>query len=582
MKRLILFIALLSVVGCSSPSQQTPGSSSTSDGGDGGTDTSDSGATGDDAGSESTDGTGSSSDNGQTDSTDGTATSGTGTGGDDGGDPCWTPQEFFEAKLWPQLMGVKCLVCHNPDGIAKDTNMVFLKPDEAGYMENNFEAAKSVALEDVAGTSLLLLKPTNLHPLGHTGGQQLKKSDPEYAVLSEFVKRVSGEVEDCETAPIETGPDCDDIGPGPRQLRRLSRFEYDRTVSDLFNLDSKWGESFTTEKYVNGFDNNAQALSVSPLLAEQMRKAAEEIAEQADIDALLPCSPTPGQETLCANEFIAVFGMRAFRRPMLEKEVTAYKKLFDLVFVDDGFNAAAQFVVTAMLQSPHFLYRSELGEHQADSLFVLTAYEIASQLSYLLWGSMPDQALFDAAASGALLEPTEILKQAKRLIAAGKSNALLAHFSKHWLETHRLPYQAKNEDVFPDLTYEIRQAMMGESARLLSHLVHKDGGNLNELFSAKYSFMNDALAQFYQVPPPSGVKDAAGFGKVELANTHFGGLLTQASINTSHAYPDQSSPIHRGKFVRERLLCQHLPPPPPGIIVNVLLVDFNLSTRDHF
>ena len=134
MKRLIVFAALLALVACS-PTEESS-NTSTGDGSvsgtDGGTSTSDSGATGDDAGSDSTDGTSSGSDSGQTDSTDGTAASGTDTGGDDGGDPCWTPQEFFEAKLWPQLMGVKCLVCHNPEGIAKDTNMVFLKPDVAG------------------------------------------------------------------------------------------------------------------------------------------------------------------------------------------------------------------------------------------------------------------------------------------------------------------------------------------------------------------------------------------------------------------------------------------------------------------
>jgi hypothetical protein len=577
MKRALSIILALVMAACSAPTNEPEAvdDDATIGGGVDGSAGTDSGGGDDTGGTDQSDG--SSTDGGQSD---GSTT--TDTGGDDGSALCQTPFEFFETKLWPQLMGVKCLVCHNPEGIAKDTKMVFHKPGVPDFMQTNFEAAKAVAEEMVAGTPLLLLKPTNLHPLGHTGGQQVKKSDPEYAILVEFVGRVLGEVEDCEEAPVIPPPNCDEVAPGQRQLRRLSRFEYDQTVSDLLHITSVWGKGFTTEKYINGFDNNGQALTVSPLLAEQLRKAAEELAKEADIDGLLPCDPIPGQQNVCAEEFIASFGMRAFRRPLTDKEVKAYKKIFDLVFFDDGFTEGAQFVIAAFLQSPHFLYRTELGEHQGQGLFVLTAFEIASQLSYLIWGSMPDQELFDAAASGALLEPAEILKQAQRLLAADKSNALFAHFAKHWLETHRLPYQAKDMDAYPDLNYEIRLEMLGETARFLAHLVHTEGGTLPEIFTAKYSFMTDNLASFYQMDGPSGDKDSNGFGQVNLPATQYRGLLTQASVTTSHAYPDQSSPIHRGKFVRERLLCQHLPPPPPGIIVNVPAVDPNLSTRERF
>src|SRR5262249_25751558 len=151
----------------------------------------------------------------------------------------------------------------------------------------------------------------------------------------------------------------------------------------------------------NGFDNDAASLVVSPLLADQIRKAADDIADQAlaKLSTLVTCTPDPPGVDTCARSFVTSFGKRAFRRPLTDAETERYIALHSAIASEDGFSEGIRYLLSAMLQSSSFLYRLELGDLGADNAYHLGPYEVASELSYMIWGTMPDDQLIRAADS---------------------------------------------------------------------------------------------------------------------------------------------------------------------------------------
>ncbi|MEZ4297156.1 MAG: DUF1592 domain-containing protein [Polyangiaceae bacterium] len=489
---------------------------------------------------------------------------------------CPDDLSFFEEHVYTPILAQKCAVCHSATGLAKGSHMVLAPGDSPQAIGANFDIVREVARMEVDGTSVLLLRPTGMHPEGHTGGHLIDVGSPEYAALSAFVGRVvQGKCDD----PTLTAS-CDGPARGARALRRLSRAEYDATITDLFGFPSAWGASFGADTVVNGFDNNASALVVSPLLAEQLRTAAEEIAALAfeSPSSVVPCDPATG-EAECAADLIDTFGKRAFRRPLTPEDHARYKALFDAVSAEDGFYPAAQVVVTAMLQSPHFLYRSELGGAPKGGVVALTPHEIASELSYLFWGTMPDPELMAAADSGALAQPSEVAAQAERLLADPRSDAALDRFVDQWLLIGNVLNVPKDNSVYPEFSPAIRAAMRDETRALFRAVVRGDDPSLKALLSSEETRVSPDLAQFYGM---SGAPQADGSVLVKLAGTERAGILTQGSVLATHAHPTGSSPIHRGKLVRTRVLCQDLPPPPAGFNVQPPPLDPGLTTRERF
>jgi hypothetical protein len=358
------------------------------------------------------------------------------------------------------------------------------------------------------------------------------------------------------------------LSPGERLLRRLSRSEYDRTAADLLGIPSDHLSALAPDTVVNGFDNGADALVVSGLLADQLRAAAEDLAERAA--PLLPC-----QDTLCLEGFVRSFGARAFRRPLSDAEVARYLALHQDLAASGGFRLGLQWVVTAMLESPYFLYRSEIGD--ADGL--LSPYEIASELSYLLTGTMPDGALFDAAASGALASPDGIAAQVRRLLADPRAKWTFHRFVSAWLRFDLLEQVPKDPAIYPEFADPaLRASMRSESERFVDEVLEHGDATLGELLSAPFTFVDPGLARLYGLP----FTGTAAVQKVSLAGAARGGLLTQGAVLSTAARPDSSSPILRGKLVREQLLCQALPPPPPGVVANPPPLDPHQTARQRF
>jgi hypothetical protein len=207
----------------------------------------------------------------------------------------------------------------------------------------------------------------------------------------------------------------------------------------------------------------------------------------------------------------------------------------------------------------------------------LTAYETASALSYLFWGSMPDQALFDAALAGQLDTPAGIEQQARRLLLDRRSRDTVGSFASQWLGAEEILTVDKEPAFFPELTLDLRTAMVEETQRFVQNVVFDSSRKYDELFRADYTFVNDRLAAHYGM---SGVVGSS-LQKQKYADPTRSGLLGHGSILGVYARSDQTSPIKRGLFVRRRVLCQDLPPPPADV-PPVPAVDPRASTRERF
>ncbi|MCY7300109.1 MAG: DUF1595 domain-containing protein, partial [Ilumatobacteraceae bacterium] len=216
--------------------------------------------------------------------------------------------------------------------------------------------------------------------------------------------------------------------PPPTVIRRLSNAEYNNTTRDLLGDTTHPADAFLVDERRRGFDNIAEAQTTSPVRAEQYMLTGEKLTTQAITAALaaLPCAATG--DAACAGQFIRAFGQKAYRRPLSETEVTRLLGVFNLGNGGGGFKHGVELVLRAMLISPSFLFRVEQGEAAAVAgLARPTAWEMASRLSYLLLGSMPDAQLFEAASQGALSTKEQVRAQAERLIADARAKTNIQH-----------------------------------------------------------------------------------------------------------------------------------------------------------
>ncbi|WAS98141.1 DUF1592 domain-containing protein [Nannocystis punicea] len=397
---------------------------------------------------------------------------------------------------------------------------------------------------------------------------------------------------DTSDDPTEGGQpvSCEDgpqPGPTPR-LVRLTHHQYDLTVADLLklNLDPLPSAEFLADPAVAGFDNNAEQMVVKDRLGRDYRRAAERLAGEAvapaALAALLPCQPE-GDGSQCAAQFVTEFGRRAFRRPLTAGEQTTYSGLFTagqgLYPEGTPFEQGIRFIIEAILQSPHFLYRVELSDSvDSDQVIPLGGYELASRLSYLLWGSMPDDVLLAAAEAGELGTPAGIEAQARRLLDSPKAEAPVADFHRQWLELDKVDNLQKNSDLYPEFNKGLAGAMREETQRFVRHVVFELEGDYAALLTAPVTFVNAELAALYGLQGQFG----ADFTEAALDPQKRAGILTQPSFLATHAYQSMSSPIFRGAFVQKQILCTPPPPPPGGIDPNLPPPgDDIVTTRDQ-
>jgi hypothetical protein len=381
---------------------------------------------------------------------------------------------------------------------------------------------------------------------------------------------------------LDTKSECQKLGtglsPGPSPLRRLTRDEYDATVAELANDTSHPGRDFPPEARALGFNNIADAQTVTTLLAEAYKSAAEGIADRAtkNASALLGCSETDGA---CVDSFIQRFGSRAYRRPITPDETQRLHAVWAWGQANTTALDGVKMVLEVLLQSPDFLYRPELGgAPAAPGVLHLSSYEMATRLSYFFRGSMPDQTLLDEAAADRLQTPAQVLAQAQRLLADPRARDTFKSFHRQWLDLDRTSTIERDPQVYPGYTDAIPGLLQQETESFIDHVIFEDGGKLSTLLTAPYTFANAALATFYGLTAPSG----NGFALVQTDPTQRKGLLAQGSLLALQSSSLQTSPVHRGKFIRENLLCQFLPPPPANLVITPPDVDKNSTTRQRF
>jgi hypothetical protein len=383
-------------------------------------------------------------------------------------------------------------------------------------------------------------------------------------------------------APPSTGaiPECQgEEVPGPRRLRLLTRTEYANSVADLLGIPTPTVDNLPVEAVVDGFDNNAAASAVTSRHVDEYLSTGERLATAALAQSRARLLTCQAGATGCDKTFVTSFGRRAFRRPLTDAEVTRYLTLFDGQVTGGSFDKGVELAIRAMLSSPNFLYRSEIGEKAADGSFKLNSYEIATALSYFFWDTTPDDALLEAARTGMLDKPDGVDAQAKRLLAAPRSRASVANFFRQWLGTADFQFTNKDQAVYPTFSDPVRNAMIAEEDAFVNAVVFDGAGTFGNLLDADYVFVNDVLGPFYGLPAVAGPdvrKVPAG------ANRTRGGLLTLGALVGMHAHSNESSPVRRGVFVRTRLLCQTLQPPPQNLNIMPPGLDATLTTRERF
>ncbi|MCB9644645.1 MAG: DUF1592 domain-containing protein [Myxococcales bacterium] len=364
--------------------------------------------------------------------------------------------------------------------------------------------------------------------------------------------------------------------PEALQLRRLTRIEYQNTIRDLLGQDVDVKSLLPPDEQTFGF---AVGEGVSLSLSQAYMSIAEETVAKVDLDKLLPCKVAEIDDA-CATTFIKDFGLRTYRRPLKQTEVDRATALYkDLQSKYDA-PTAMRSVLHMFLQSPYFIYRIERGETTTDGKATkLNDYEIASRLSYVLWASTPDQTLYDAAAKGELRTKEQITLQARRMIQDPKARQTVHYFFSQWLDLEKLDNMSKSDKEYPNFNVEIADDLRKETEKFIDHVIWEGDGKLKTLLTARFTFLNERLAKHYGIDGVTGTE----FRRVELPATQQRmGLLTQGSFLAIHANKDQSSPIHRGLFVRKNMLCQIPDPPPNDIALQAPDLDPNLSTRERF
>jgi hypothetical protein len=353
--------------------------------------------------------------------------------------------------------------------------------------------------------------------------------------------------------------------PGRVTMRRLNRAEYDNTVRDLLGTALQPGaSSFLNDAPELGFDNNSDLQTVSPVQAGLYQTAAELLAAEA-ITApararLITCDLAAGEA--CARTVLTSLGTRAFRRPITDAEITSYLALMATAKAAGATaDEAMRTAIEAVLVSPHFLFRVELDSNPTSlAAHPVSSYEMASRLSYTVYRSMPDQALFDAAAADKLTATADVQAQLVRMLADPKGKAFSQTFSEQWLGTKLLAGATFDKALFPSYTPALNASMAAEVTSFFDEFVREDRP-LPELVTANFSYLDDTLAKLYGVP-------AVGAGAVKrttLTSPQRGGLLSMAATLAVTSYPVRTSVVKRGAYILGQLLCAEPPPPPPDI-----------------
>ena len=366
-------------------------------------------------------------------------------------------------------------------------------------------------------------------------------------------------------APGELPNGCAEAKAPILTSRQLTPKQYGNIVSDLFKVDSATAKSFTGNPLG----------TLDEVAVERRSNAAEEVARAAvaNLAAWAPC--TTG-DAACAAQVIDSIGTRAYRRPLTDTERTQMQTLFDAGNAENGFEMGVEWLLTGLLQSPHFLYqfaKPAAGE-VAGQVTQLEPYELASRLSLFVWDTLPDDELMQAAAGGLLADQAMVSTQLNRMVQHPNFKRGVESFYSGWLKLKAFEELARQDDALTaDLTLTLAESLL----RGATSVYDTPAPTLESLMTGDTYYMDAEMRSFYGLEG-----GGAELEPVQLAGEGRHGLLTHPSLMALLARPTETSPINRGLFVQGTILCNEVPHPPEDLAIpNLSPPSPDRTTRDR-
>jgi hypothetical protein len=361
---------------------------------------------------------------------------------------------------------------------------------------------------------------------------------------------------------------CERVAAPPAPLRRLSRFQYDNAVRDLFGDMSRPAQRLPYDTWTDIGDD----LVPDPVWVPGFHELAHDFAVDATrspaaLTATLGCDPEVDGEAACRTALIDALLPRIFRQPLSAEDVEEFERLFDVgrAAGGDTFGSGVRMVLEVALQSPEFLYRAELGEpldlpssDPRSGWGRPTPFEMASRLSFLLWGSTPDPALLSQAAAGGLRTKEEVRTAAETLLEDERSRDVIRYFHERLLALRDAPFPASEDPSHPAFTAEIAALFRSETTAFLDDVGSSGPGGFAALVSAPFTYLNEPLAAYYGIPGVTG----PDLRQVSLSSPPYAGILTQGSFLAANSLVGHSAPSLRGFRIAKGLFCLNVVPEP--------------------
>jgi hypothetical protein len=374
--------------------------------------------------------------------------------------------------------------------------------------------------------------------------------------------------------PDPPGP-APTVEPGEHQLPRLTEQQLERSIHDILGDEIVVPSRLEPDAPVEGMlAIGAARTTVSPLGAERIEAASYDIAAQAMTDSaardqLMPCLPVDARDDDCARQAIAGLGRRLWRRPLTDGELDGLVDIAGAAGAELGdFHDGLEFAIAALLQSPNFLFRVELGEPDPDdpSRLRYTDYEMASRLSFFLWNTTPDDDLLDAAERGELITSEGLRAQVDRLLESPRARDAVRAFFTDIYRLYELDNLSKDPTIFTHMSPEVGPAAREETLSLIEDMIFDEQADYRALFTTRKTYLDRRLASIYGVRAPA--RD--GFAPTRWDDgSPRAGVLTHISLLALNSHPVASSATLRGKFVRRTLLCGTIPPPPTDVDTSI-------------
>jgi Protein of unknown function (DUF1592)/Protein of unknown function (DUF1588)/Protein of unknown function (DUF1587)/Protein of unknown function (DUF1585)/Protein of unknown function (DUF1595)/Planctomycete cytochrome C len=451
-----------------------------------------------------------------------------------------TTDPDFDRNIKP-LLSSFCYECHNTEKHKSDIDLQ--KYQNPGMITND---------RKVWITVMQAVRDGEMPPK-----KSKQPSSEERQRLIAFIERTLNNI-DCTTVK----------DPGRPAVRRLNRIEYNNTIRALFGLELSPADGFSPDGSSYGFDNIADALSISPVQVEQYYDAANKVLDAVFKDrkalaGVIIKQASPGTDArVAAREVITAFATRAYRKPAPEDHIKQLLTIYDAaIAAKRPYHLAVRAAMHAMLISPRFLIRIEDQDAKATGAYRVSSYDMAARLSYFLWSSPPDDELLKLAADNKLQDLAVIEAQARRMLKDTKSQALAENFTGQWLRVRDFATHVTDAKHFPQFTPTLRQAMLDETNLFIGDLFRSDRP-IMDLLDARYTYLNEELAKHYGIDGVKGVR----MQRVALTDRRRGGVVTMGSVLTITADPTRTNIPRRGNYILGTFLGTPPPPPPPNVL----------------